>query len=341
VRRQLSYALLVGGIVAACAPTPTPSPTVAPTPARTTIKIVNLPFIAFAPFYIATEEGLFQQQGIEPELVNMATQPDTLAALVAGQVDVVGGQLSAGTFNFIARGGEARIVADKGYIDPNSCDTISLIARRGLFPPDTTPSRDVLQAKKFSVVPGSWNDYLADKLLAAFDLTTTDFADNVQLPSTSDLGALDNAQIDLLMQNEPWVTRLGDAGHTPFLSQAHLVVPDAETAVMLYGSRLLGANAELGNRFMVAYLQGVRQYNEGKTDRNVAILAQYTQLEPDLLRRMCWPTIRGDGAVNVQSVLDFQSWAAHKGLIPTSVAAEQLIDTSFAAAANQRLAGLH
>src|SRR5579859_6515352 len=100
--------LLVGGMIAACAPTPTPvaSPTVVPTPTRTTIKIVNLPFIAFAPFYIAGEEGFFQQQGIEPELVNMATQPDTLAALVAGQVDVVSGQLSAGTFNFIARGGE-------------------------------------------------------------------------------------------------------------------------------------------------------------------------------------------------------------------------------------------
>jgi NitT/TauT family transport system substrate-binding protein len=115
------------------------------------------------------------------------------------------------------------------------------------------------------------------------------------------------------------------------------VLADAESAVMVFGPRLLGTNAEVGTRFMVAYLRAVRRYNEGKTDQNVAILSQYTQLDPALLRQMCWPAIRNDGSLNVDSILDFQTWATRKGLVPTPVTAEQLIDTSFTDAANARL----
>jgi hypothetical protein len=42
--------------------------------------------------------------------------------------------------------------------------------------------------------------------------------------------------------------------------------------------------------------------------------------------------------MNVDSVLDFQSWAVQKGLISAPVTQEQLFDSSFAATANQRLA---
>jgi NitT/TauT family transport system substrate-binding protein len=335
-RRLATAVLLLAGVATACAPA-RPAQTTTPAQPLTTVRIVNLPFIAFAPFYLATDEGYFQQQGIDPELVNMATQPDTLPALLSGQVDVVSGQLSAGMFNLIARGGDARLVADKGYVDPNSCDNLALIARKALVPPGVTPTGDFLRGKVISVVPGSWNEYLADKLLANVGLTTSDFADNVQLPSTSDLGALDSGHIDLLMQNEPWVTMLGDAGHTPILKQAHEVVPNAESAVMMYGPKLMGANADLGKRFMVAYLQGVRQYNQGKTDSNVSIIAKYTQLKPDLLQRMCWPTIQADGSINVDSVLDFQTWAVNKGVVQSPVTVNQLIDTSYATAANQQL----
>jgi NitT/TauT family transport system substrate-binding protein len=320
----------------ACVPAPI-SPSPSPTPTLTTLNVVNLPFIAFAPFWIGTEEGLFREQGIDINLVNMTTQPDTMPALLAGQVDVVSGQVSASMFNLVARGGQAKLVADKGYIDANACDNIALIARHDLLPPGTQPSADVLRTKKISVVPGSWNDYLADKVLASVGLTTTDFADNVQLPSTSDVQAMDSGQIDLVVQNEPWVTRLVAAGHTPVLNPTHEVLANAESAVVMFGPRLLGSNAELGNRFMVAYLEAVRRYNEGKTDRNVAILAQYTQLDPALLRQMCWPALRNDGSINVDSVLDFQTWAVHKGLVQTPVTAQQLIDTSFLSAANARL----
>ena len=46
---------------------------------------------------------------------------------------------------------------------------------------------------------------------------------------------------------------------------------------------------------MVAYLQGVRQYNEGKTEQNLEIMGNYTKLDRDLLNQSCWMPIAKNG----------------------------------------------
>lgn len=88
---------------------------------------------------------------------------------------------------------------------------------------------------------------------------------------------------------------------------------------------------------MVAYLKAVRQYNQGKTERNLEILAEFTGLDRELLKRTCWLPIRNDGRINVESVLDFQDWAAGKGFLDSKVTEEKFWDPSFVQYANQVL----
>lgn len=59
---------------------------------------------------------------------------------------------------------------------------------------------------------------------------------------------------------------------------------------------------------MVAYLSAVDQYSEGKSARNIEILARRTGLDEALLRKACWPSVRGDGRVDMGSMLEFQRW---------------------------------
>jgi len=324
-------------VVAACVPAPPAAPAPTTTPVqRVNLKVANLPFIAFAPFYIALDEGYFRDQGLDIELVNFATQPDTVGALVAGQIDVISGQMSAGMLNLIARGTDVRFVADKGYIDPNGCDNIALIAGPSVAPPGTTVTAEMLRGKKINIVAGSWNEYLLDKQLATLGLKASDL-ENLEIPPALHPQAMASGQLAMVMQNEPWVTRLQAAGNVPILTPAHQLLPGSESAVTMFGSKLMGSNAEVGNRFMVAYLKAVRQYNEGKTDRNLDILGKYTQLDKGLLQQMCWPALRSDGAINIDSMLDFQTWAMARGLQPTALAREQMWDSSFVTAAIQRL----
>ena len=88
---------------------------------------------------------------------------------------------------------------------------------------------------------------------------------------------------------------------------------------------------------MVGYLRGVRQYNLGKTPRNVEIISKETAVDPDLLRDACWETIRGDGKINVGSVLDYERWAVRRGLLDAPLPPEKFWDSSFVDAANGML----
>jgi NitT/TauT family transport system substrate-binding protein len=300
------------------------------------VKVVTLPFITFSPFYIALDEGYFEDQGLEVELVNMTVQEEILPALSSGQVDVSSGLLSAGMLNIIARGGEVKIAADKGYVDPEGCINWAVIGRRELIESGGLDSAEQLEGLTVNIVPSTWLEFYLSKVLESGGLTLDDIEKtNVSAPANPD--ALDQAQIDVAVNSEPWVTRLKKAGHLPVLALPQEILPDAAAAVMVYGPTLLGENSDVGTRFMTAYLQAVRQFNEGKTARNIEIVSKFTQLDQELLQEMCWPALRDDGDLNVQSVLDFQDWAIAAGYIESPVTEEDFWDDRFVKAANQAL----
>lgn len=351
-RRSALTMLVLGVFLAACGASPAgPLPTTAiqsssaaPANAMATsvsnseathIKVAMLPFISFAPYYIAQDEGLFKQQQLDVEFVQFTNQSDTVAALTSGQVDVSSGLLAAGMFNTIAKGGDIRIVADKGYIDPNGCSNIALVARNDLVEENGTVTADKLRGLKLAHLRGSWLDYYAAKLLDTVGLKVNDL-EIVSMPSPSVPEAMNSRQIDLAINNEPWITRLEQDKHRTILTPVHKLLPDSQTGVMLYGSALLNKNSDVGNRFMVAYLAAVRQYNQGKIDRNIEILSRATKLTPALLKSMCWPTLRADGSINTASVEDFEQWSVKEKLLDQAVPQVQYWDGSFLASATQQ-----
>lgn len=301
------------------------------------LKVVALPFLSYAPFFIAAEEGYYAEQALQVELVNMTQNQDIIPALVSNQVDVISGLFNSGMFNAIARGGQIKFVADKGYIDPDACSTFGVVARRSLAETKDLSDPDNLRGLKFDALRASWMQYYLEKELATVGLSMTDI-EPVQVPTPSQLAALDEGALDVTTNADPWITRFVAAGHQSILTPVNELMPGETFGVVIYGPNLLGENAAVGNRFMAAYLKAVRQYNEGKTDRNIAILAKHTQLEPDLLRAMCWPGLRNDGGVDMDSILAFQDWAVASGLLEQTLKPEQFWDGSFIESANKLLA---
>jgi hypothetical protein len=57
------------------------------------------------------------------------------------------------------------------------------------------------------------------------------------------------------------------------------------------------------------------------------------------LQDVCWPALRRDGRINVDSVMDFQSWALKKKLVDTQLSKEQFWDPSFVDYATRKLGG--
>ena len=157
------------------------------------------------------------------------------------------------------------------------------------------------------------------------------------IPSSLQSDAFGSGAIDVLFASEPWLTRIQQSGNAVSWILSKDIIPDFEYGVIVFGPNLLTENSEAGKRFMVAYLKAVQQYNLGKTPRNLEILIKYTELDQAILQAACWPSFRQNGNINLQSVLDFQTWAMGKGYLDKIVSGDQIWEPLFVDYANQVL----
>ena len=336
IRKRALFALIVTVVALPACTTPEGTQR---EPELITVKVGTLPYISYAPFFIAEEEGFFAEQGIQVEFVKSGNVSESVASLVRGELDVAGGTVNAGFLNAMARGTQIRYVADKSHISPTSCNYAAFIARRVLFEAGKLDSPTQLAGRTIAIpdsIRSSALGYYIEALLGAGNLTLDDIK-IVDLPSPAQIEALKRGSVDLILSGEPWVTRILDAGDSVLWMPVQQVVPEYQHAVILYGPSLLNDNPDAGKRFMVAYLKAIRQYNQGKTDRNVEILAEHTGLEPELIARVCLPPMRDDGWIDADSVIDFQNWAVEKGFLDDVLSEDDFWDPSFVEYAGQVL----
>jgi NitT/TauT family transport system substrate-binding protein len=299
------------------------------------VKAQILPLLSFAPYFIAQEEGYFADEGLEVEFVQFQRSSDAIPALLQGQVDVVGGALSFGLLNAMAKDAGMRLVADKGYLTDTGCSYASILAGKRLDP-GSLDSKEALSGLRIVTNLASSRGYFMEEMLAEYGLTAAD-VEVVDIPDAAALEALGSGAADLAVLVEPAVTQALTGGYATEWRRVGERLPGFQIGLLTYGPNLLQKHPEVGDRFMVAYLKGVRQYNQGKTARNLEILEQYTQLGREVLELSCWPAFRDDGSIAAETVTAFQRWGAAQGLLDVVVDPALLINTRFTDHANQAL----
>lgn len=306
-----------------------------PTPQPVKLKAVVAPYVDQAPVFIADQEGYFAEQGLEVELVKMPRSSEAIPSLAAGQVDVISTVLTVGLLNATAAKA-IKVVAGAYHVAPTGCAWQGVVARANLLKAGELSSPVQLRGRRISVNPLGFGGYCVEKLLITAGLTLDD-VQIVDLPAPAEAEAFQNGSIDVATTAEPWISRIVQAGHADLWIAAQEIIPDFQIGLILFGPTLLAQDPDAGRRFMVAYLKALRRWNEGKTKRNVELVARFTELDPELLMRICWPTVRESGQINVQSVLDFQAWAVEKGYLDNVVMEDQFWDSSFVEHANEVL----
>ncbi len=306
----------------------------AESPAR--LKVSTLAFLSFGPLFIAEEEGYFAEQGLQVEFVDLRRTQYGTAALAAGQLDVLAGGMTAGVLNSIARGADVRFVADRCHVGRpgQQCTWFGVLARPEILEGNVLrPNTGELQvATPINVIQGLMLDRLVADAGLPRESVTVRFVQYPALPEAVASGATDVAIV-----GEPWLTRILDTGRAKLWAAGEDLIPEAQIGAIAFGPRLLNRDRDLGRRFMVANLKGVRQYNRGKTERNLNILGRRTGLERDLLERLCWPNLRDDGMLNLESVMQFQTWANKRGLLERRLEPEEFWDPAFVEYAGRRL----
>ena len=286
---------------------------------------------------IGDQEGYFAREGIRLKFVDLPTNSvQGLPALSKGDVDVVSAAVSVGFFNAVLSGSDLRIVADRGHFDPSvGCESFGIVGRKSLFG-DKPIDASLLRGRRFAMNAVGQTGYLAALFLKRYGLKVTD-VEAVRLPPTAERHALEAGTVDVVARSDPFFYQLMQ-GDNRLLSGGSSLAPGAHLAVLVFGPSLLRANRELGQRFMVAYLRAVRQYNKGRTDRNLAIVSRGLGLDTADLRKMCWLPTDSTGAVNLASLTSYQQWGLETGSIAKIQDPSAVTDTTFAATASRLLA---
>lgn len=301
------------------------------------LRVTVLDTLSHAPFYIAEEEGFFAAEGLAIEGLTFRNTAAALPGLAGGDIDVYMGVIAPNVVNLIARAGNVKIVLARTGQNAEGCAAYAIVAKRALVESGRLKSPADLRGLRIGTERTSASFYMISALLASGGLTLDDVEANYVMPRLKP-EAFERDLVDVTTSSEPWMTRMIEAGSAVIWLATRDVVPGFQYGFMAFGPSLLERDREAGQRFVTAYLRGVRQYTrEGKTDRHVRIIAEHLRLDEDFVRRTCWPSHAIDGRVNLERMDDYQNWAIREGFLDRKLTVEELWDRSFVDVANDVL----
>lgn len=307
----------------AAAPTAAPpslptaaAPTSAPAAVRppTTLKIATLRPAADAGIFIALEKGYYQEEGIQLEMAQVDVGAQTIGFLASGQIDVGGGGQSPALVNAVERGINVKGVVDKGSFPPGFGST-ALMVRKDLA--DAGAIRDYPDLRGRTIATpavGSTAHMMVMKALERGGLTHRD-VEHVNIPFPDQLQALANHNIEVGATVEPFVTFGVEQNIAVRWKGADEVYPGQQGALLMYGPKLLEDQPDLGRAFMVAYLRGVRDYNDAirkginRAEIFAMLARNLTVKDVALWERMVPTGLNPDGHINVETIReDIERW---------------------------------
>jgi NitT/TauT family transport system substrate-binding protein len=309
-----------------------------------TVKAGTLATVGDAGWWVAIDQGYFREQGINLEYETFDSAAAMVAPLAGGQLDVGGGAISAGLFNAIARGVEIKAVADKSS-SPRDHGTVGLVVRKDLWDSGRIQGPADLRGLKIAF-PGA--GIAPETEIAAFlqtaglslkdlEIVTMSFSDMIP--------ALANGSIDLASAPEPFLTtakRL-NVGHV--WKRSDELMPGHLTAVVLYSPKFIAEQPEVAKKLLVAYLKGVRDYNDAffkeipaKRKLVVDALVKYTPLkEPTLYDHITVQGLDPNGMVPIESLERDQEYFLSTGAQEQRIDLTKVVDPTYAEAAVKAL----
>lgn len=244
----------------------------------------------------------------------------------------------------MARGIDLRIVADKGTIRTGQSYE-ALIIRKDLVDSGRFKTLADLKGLRIGLAARGISPHIDLAMWAQRGGLSMNDLEIVVLAFPDMVPAMANKALDGALLIEPFRTQALEAGIGAFIESADKVYPEHQVAVVLYAPHMRREKVELGRRFMVAYLKGVRDFNDGffkkqagKRREVIAALAKHTPVKDlALYDKMVMPWLDPNGTVNRQSLRFDQEWYAQNGFVTTRVNLSLVVDDRFVLYALQRL----
>lgn len=309
------------------------------------VRVGTLVTLALAPFLLAETRGYFAEEGLEVEYVRFDSGARQVAPLAAGQLEVGQGSHSAGLFNALASGIDLKIVAGNGSLIPGRSAS-QIVARKELVDAGFRGGDD-LRGRTLAFTAAGSTVHINVARYLDLNGVRPDEVSLVELGFPDMNPALANGAVDIANQTEPFATLGVEQGYLARLMGVADYYPNRQVSVLMYGRTFVEEQPEAARRFMVAYLRGVRAYEDAfakniDKDAVLDLLIDRLPVKDRGLYDRLWANgtllyLNPDGNADAESIAWDQDWMVRQGLVHTKVDLERVIEHQFVEYALARL----
>ena len=325
----LSLSILLG----ACAPASTPTETVAAEAGQpadnadqaeamseaVTLKIAVLPIMDALPMFVAEADGLFAAHGVNVEFIPVASAPERVQIMQAGQADgTVNEILSVMFFNKESVQMQAVRFAHKATAD-HAHFSILASAASGIT------DAQGLKGVEIGVSQGTIIEYLTYRLLEAEGFSEDEIV-TLAVPKIPDrLALLGSGEMDAGVLPDPANAMAELSGAVNVLDDRN--APEYGASVISFRKEVIDAHPEAIEAFLAAIEEAVARINTDPTQYS-ALLAEKQLVPPPLMESYQVPTFPTAGVTSEASWNDALAWAQSQGLLDVDVSYSESVNAN-------------
>lgn len=306
----------------------------------TEVTIGSQQVAADAGLFLADQLGYFKDAGIKATFQRMNDASVITNSLATGHLDVAGATITPGTYQSTAKNLGIKIVGDKNFQAPARGTLPAMSATRLAVKPqydkgNLAATLDALRGKKIAIHSDqSIQIVYTDMLLRKYGFSRSDFQITPVL-SPNQTAALQNGAIDAAVMQEPYFSQAVAAGIVKPASDMTEELPPngASMTALLFGKEFL-AEKDTAQKFMTAYVRGVRAYNDamfyGKDkDKVVGIVANAIGVPPAQLANTYPAGLDPEQSIDLTWLQTCQDFYRSNGMLDAQVNVADMVDTSF------------
>jgi NitT/TauT family transport system substrate-binding protein len=286
----------------------------------TTLKMVLLPIVDVLPMYVAEQNGYFEAQDIQVELVPVKSAQERDALIQAGEVD---GMLTdvpgVGLFN--QETVQVKIVATARRAYPGSP-----LCRLLAAPGSQIDAAIDLAGVKIGISQNTVIEYITDRMLERSGLGT----DQIAIEEIKDIPV----RFEQLMNGQLQAATLPDPlASGAIVAGARLVVDDSQfmgysQSVLAFNLQTLEDKPQIVGKFLAAWNKAVADLNSDP-EAYRDLLIEKGRVPESVQDSYAMPPFPEGEITSPDQWADVVAWLLDKGLIEREIPYDEAVDTSF------------
>jgi NitT/TauT family transport system substrate-binding protein len=314
----LALLILALALLAGCSGSqPTDAP---PTNEIQTLKMALLPVMDVLPFHVADQNGYFDQEGVQVELVPVKSAQERDTLMQTGQVDgMLTDLLSPVLFN--QQDAQIMVVRTARKVYPGS-PLFRILAK----PESDVASPVELAGVEIGIAQNTVIEYITDRMLLNAGLAPEQISSQEVSAIPVRFELLVNGEIPAATLPDPLASGAMAAGAVPVIDDTS--VPDLSQSILTFSIEVLETKPEAIRKFLKAWEMAVAELNSnpGKY-RN--LLIEKGRVPEAIQGAFQMPPFPQASVPTPEQLADVVNWSLDKGLIEENIPYERMVDRSY------------